>query len=499
MSTKDQLLELLEAQAKDREVNRLAHFKPYPKQKEFCDATADYSEIVLQAGNQLGKSEIGAYATAVFATGRYPDTWQGRRFDGPTRGWACGESTIAVRDVAQRKLLGPPGDNWLLGTGLVPKDCIVNTISSHGAGGAIDKALIRHVSGGVSEITFKSYDQDRSKWQGDTLNYIWCDEEPPEEHYFEALARLTATRGVLYSTFTPLSGFNKILPRFYREKDPVAAAGRHVIRMRMDDAGHLADPEVRARLMASYPEHQRRTRIDGYPMQGSGAVFEGVDLDDLREQIFVREGEIINATDSMHFFRAWALLWAVDFGIDHPFAAVLLAHDRDADCIHVLAEVRIRGGVPATHASAMKRIASNVPVAWPHDGNQRDKGSGRTLASQYKAEGLKMLPTHATFRDGGYNTEPGIMDMLSRMQSGRFKVSDHCREWHDEFSTYHRKDGLIVKQNDDLMSATRIGVMQIRSAKVVTLDPEYRGWGGEGRRSQQGNMAQGVDFDVFDV
>jgi hypothetical protein len=34
----------------------------------------------------------------------------------------------------------------------------------------------------------------------------------------------------------------------------------------------------------------------------------------------------------------------------------------------------------------------------------------------------------ATFRDGGYNTEPGIMDMLGRMKSGRLKVSDHCRE-----------------------------------------------------------------------
>jgi hypothetical protein len=158
-----------------------------------------------------------------------------------------------------------------------------------------------------------------------------------------------------------------------------------------------------------------------------------------------------------------------DFGIGHPFAAVLLAQDRDHDCIHVLAELKIRGGVPTIRASAMKRIAPNVPVAWPHDGNQRDKGSGRTLTSIYKAEGLKMLSTHATFTTGGYSTEAGIKDMLGRINGGRFKVSDHCREWHDEFQTYHRKEGLIVKVNDDLMSATRIGVMQIRSAKVVDV------------------------------
>jgi hypothetical protein len=60
--------------------------------------------------------------------------------------------------------------------------------------------------------------------------------------------------------------------------------------------------------------------------------------------------------------------------------------------------------------------------------------------------------------------------MLERMQTGRFKVASHLSDWWEEFRLYHRKDGLIQDINDDLLSATRYGVMSIRHA--VTPAPE---------------------------
>ena len=470
---KDQILEVLETQAKARRENQFASFKPYEVQKDFCSATADHSEAVLQAGNQLGKSTIGAYMATVFATGLYPPWWNGRRFPGPTRGWACGESTVAVRDVSQRKLCGPPGDESQFGTGMIAKSLLVGKILGHGAGGAYDTVKVRHVSGGTSEISFKSYDQDRAKWQGTTLDWGWCDEEPPTEHYFELLARLVATNGLAFSTFTPLSGFNLILPRF-RERTPEALKNRIVVRMRMADAAHLSDPARQAALIATFPEHQRRARIDGLPMLGSGAVFEDVELESLLVPLRLVGKDVIHTTLGPMETKGLAWLWAVDFGIGHFFAATLLAWDRDLDVVYVMAEVRIKGGVPAIHASRMKAIAANVPVAWPHDGTQRDKGSGEELAKIYKKEGLLMLPKHATFSTGGYSTEAGIMEMLTRMRSDRFKVAAGCQEWSEEFLGYHRKDGLIVKTNDDLLSASRIGIMQLRSAKAIVLGSTQR-------------------------
>ena len=58
------------------------------------------------------------------------------------------------------------------------------------------------------------------------------------------------------------------------------------------------------------------------------------------------------------------------------------------------------------------------------------------------------------------------MDMLQRMQSGRLKVFDHLGDWFTELRMYHRKDGKIVKERDDIMSATRYAVMSLRYASV---------------------------------
>ena len=42
----------------------------------------------------------------------------------------------------------------------------------------------------------------------------------------------------------------------------------------------------------------------------------------------------------------------------------------------------------------------------------------------------------------------------------------HLNDWWEEFRLYHRKDGQIVKEGDDLMAATRYAVMMLRHAAV---------------------------------
>jgi hypothetical protein len=96
----------------------------------------------------------------------------------------------------------------------------------------------------------------------------------------------------------------------------------------------------------------------------------------------------------------------------------------------------------------------------------RDKGSGIALSKLYKDEGAWMLHDHATWPDGSISTETGIQAMYDRMTTGRFKVALHLGDWWEEFRTYHRKDGMLVKQNDDIMSATRHAIMMLRFAKV---------------------------------
>jgi len=88
-----------------------------------------------------------------------------------------------------------------------------------------------------------------------------------------------------------------------------------------------------------------------------------------------------------------------------------------------------------------------------------------------------MLFTHAQFEDETNGVEAGITQMLERMQTGRWKVFPHLTQWLEEFELYHRKDGLIVKLNDDLISASRYAYMMRRFAttpkKPRVEEPEF--------------------------
>lgn len=224
---------------------------------------------------------------------------------------------------------------------------------------------------------------------------------------------------------------------------------RHLVRMTLDDAEHFGATE-RAAIAAAYPEHEREARTRGLPALGSGLVFPVAD-------------EAV-ACDAIEIPRHWARIIGVDFGWEHPFAAAQLAWDRDADVMYVAATYRESQATPIVHAAAIRPWGAWIPCAWPHDGLQHDKGSGQALKSLYAAQGLSMLPEHATFEDGGSGVEAGVIEMLDRMRTGRFKVFRHLDDWFAEKRLYHRKDGQIVKERDDLMSATRYALMMKRFA-----------------------------------
>ena len=85
-------------------------------------------------------------------------------------------------------------------------------------------------------------------------------------------------------------------------------------------------------------------------------------------------------------------------------------------------------------------------------------------------------------KKGGNSIEVGIMDLLQRMEDGKFKVFSTLSEWWMEFRMYHRKEGKIVPLHDDLMSATRYAAMSMRFAvagddPTWTKDLEYKDYG----------------------
>lgn len=426
--------------------NRLRFYRPYDKQREFHAAGATHRERLFLAGNQLGKTVAGAAEVAMHLTGRYPEWWEGKRYDRPNIWLAGSESYELTRDGVQRLLVGPPDKEEEWGTGFIPADAIVNRTRRMGVSNALDSITVRHVSGGASTLLFKAYEQGRGKWQANTVDGVWFDEEAPEDVYIEGITRTNATRGIILMTFTPLLGMSTVVGRFLMEDSP----DRIVTTMTIDDAEHYS-PEERARIIASYPPHEREARTKGIPSLGSGLIFP------------VLEEEIV--IDPIPIPPHWVQIGGLDFGWDHPTAAAHLAWDRDADVVYLTKVYRKREATPVIHAAAVKPWGDWLPWAWPHDGNN-DTAAGENLKSQYAAQGLNMLPERATFEDGSNSVEAGLMDMLDRMLTGRFKVFSNCVEWLEERRLYHRKDGKVVKERDDTISASRYAMMMLRFAET---------------------------------
>jgi phage terminase large subunit-like protein len=184
----------------------------YIKHLEFFKAGASYRERCIIAANRIGKSEsIGAYEMSVHLTGEYPHWWEGKRFDRAVSCWAAGDTGKTVRDILQLKLLGKVGD---FGTGMIPGEYLLGTTTKYGLPDAVESAKVRHISGGTSVVTLKSYDQRRESFQGTEQDVIWLDEEPPQDIYVECLMRTMTTGGMIMCTFTPLMGVSEVVKSF---------------------------------------------------------------------------------------------------------------------------------------------------------------------------------------------------------------------------------------------------------------------------------------------
>jgi phage terminase large subunit-like protein len=483
--SRDQLLQLdefLRETVKAKNDRPLDFIVPYDKQRLFFDlgsklSTKVASERLLVAANKVGKTYAGAIEMAAHLTGLYPEWWNGRRFTHAIDAWAACDTHTLARDGAQRYLFGPPNDPDGLGSGLIPRHLIVGTpIAGHGATGLFDTARVRHVSGKTSSIQFKAYSQGRANVQSANLHVVWLDEQPPDiDLYTEFLARLLHTRGILYMTFTPLRDIAFVRERFYKGRNEA----RDYVEMSYEEKPGVTSEEIEM-MKEQYPQHTWAARIYGKAELGAGAAFE------------TTEKNLMFPAD-MYIPDYWPKIWGIDFGITHPFAAVLCAWDRDTDTFYVLDAFKLSDAQPIDHVDRMDRIAANIKVAWPHDGNTREKGSGKQLILSYRQRGLQTLPAHATWPDGSMGLESGIQEIRYRAREGKLKVKETLGQWFDEYRSYHTDEkGEYVRVNDDMLAATRYALMMRRYAKPGVIGSRlfpYRG--------PQPVKAKSSDFNLF--
>lgn len=446
-----QQIEILEEIARRRELNRFSdmYHSFYAWQLDFIRSTSEYTETALIAANRVGKTYTGTWLDACHLTGDYPDGFDGHKFNHAPLCWALGVTGDKARDLLQLPIFGQLIDGKFSG-GLVPAESIIDYIPS-GTSRLANTVFVRHKSGGTSKMQFFSYSQGQHVLMGDNVDWFHIDEEPKDQTIRpQVLTRITTGdkgrggRGIY--TFTPENGRTDTVINFMDEPK----RSQKCLNVGWDDVEHIT-PKMKDDLLAAFPAHQRDMRTKGIPMLGHGRIY------DLAEEFI--------SVEPFPIPSHWFVIGGMDFGWDHPQAQVRLVEDRDNGVFYVTNAWKERHVSPDNAWGSVKSWQSHVPIAWPHDGLQTEKGSGKQQMKYYSDAGFNMLRDKAEWPDGSNGVEAGIFEIRDLMAKGKFKVFNGCRAIFDEFLMYHRDDkGKISKTKDDALDAMRYAYMMRRHA-----------------------------------
>lgn len=431
----------------------------YPRQVEFFAKGLEAKERALLGANRSGKTQAGAYEITAHATGLYPKWWPGKTFNRSGLHWACGTTSQTVRDIVQKALIGPPE---AIGTGMIPGDRLIDGGNKPKRGGladAVETILVRHISGKLSTIVLKSYEQGRKAFEGDAVLSIWDDEEPPMDCYTEQLMRLVTTKGRLIATFTMMQGYSDVVKLFL---DPLKTGelipSRAVIKLRWSDNPPHLDQEEKQIALAGIPPHQRAARTECEPYQEAGMVYP-VAEEEIREAPFD-----IPAT--------WRRCYALDVGW-RVTAALWMAEDPETGILHVYKQYYGEQATPAVHAKAIKLNGAWIPGVIDPASRQRSPADGLKLMKTYIDAGLILRPSRNA-------VEAGIAQVWSLFSSGKLKVFDDLVDFWREFQNYHRKvtpsgEAKPVKEDDHTLDCLKYLVLSGRGVMRAFIQANPRG------------------------
>ena len=460
----------------------------YDWQKKALAMTADHNLVGLVSGNRTGKSYTAAAMATMSLTGKYPDWYEGKRFDGPITAMVSSIDSNTNKRIWQKYLFGTNNRRLKeeIGTGMIPKeDILIETIVSN-RGDDIQTVNIKHVSGGYSTLYFTAYSQGREAIQGFAGDLILIDEQPNVPFLQEAITRTKTVNGVVVLTFTPLEGMDYTLEQLltlpsvegspkddYGDKIK-SDGGWAMCRASWEDVPHIIEQNPNA-----IEEAKREFGIDfacrvyGIPATGSGSIFPHK----VENIIYAEQTTSINPDHRQ--------LIGVDFGWSNndPSAMVKLAWDEINDVIYVMEEWK--GATPNDRAfvKQVNFLDPRAPIAWPRDGNKAsDWKGGGSISDKLRSEwNLNMLPEPFSNPERGKgknnHIHPGLQEINDRLSTGRLKINSECQALLNEMQYYHYgKDisGVSTGRpdkscHDHLIDALRYAVMTIIQGKGQSL------------------------------
>jgi len=399
-------------------------------------------------GNRSGKTECGAVEVVYMARGIHPY----REIKTATSGWVVSLSTQVQRDVAQSKILTYLNPDWIQDVVMLSgrKDSYQN--------GVIDYILVKNVFGTISKIGFKSCDQGREKFQGTSLDYVWFDEEPPQDIYNECRMRVLDKNGDIFATMTPLKGMTFVYDEIYMNKFNDENIWCEF--MQWDDNPYISEQAKNA-MKASMSEDELRSRQFGEFMDCGGKVYSEFD-------------ENVHVIQPFDVPYEWQDKLSIDPGLKNPLSCHWYAVDFDGN-IYVVAEHYEKDKDIEYHSNKIHEISNDLH--WHRNSNGMfealiDSAANQTtLASRKSVADLFYEYKILTNTNVNKDVFSGIQKVKAYLRNslGQTKlfIFNTCKNLIREMKGYRwGKGDSPVKTDDHSMDELRYYIMSRPESKI---------------------------------
>ena len=396
-------------------------------------------------GNRTGKTECGAAETAWLLRGNHPY----KKVSGAVVGWAVSVSYGAGREVAQKKLLSYLNPQWIASVGMI------KGAKSSIEGGVVDYIAVKNVFGTLSYVYFKSCEAGREKFQGSSLDFVWFDEEPPEDVYEECRMRVFDRKGEIYGTMTPLKGMTYIYDKIYLNtaEDPEVWCEF----MEWRDNPYLDRSEIE-RLSKALSGDALKARRFGEFTDGGGAVYPEFD-------------ERVHVIEPFDLPYEWQDCLSIDPGLSNPLSCHWYACDYDGN-VYVVAEHYEAGKDVKYHCEQISRISDALNWKRTREGklyalidsaaNQRTLAAQKSVSELFNENGVAVNP----------NVDKNLFVGINRVKSyligtPRLYIFNTCRKLIRELKGYrYGADDTPIKKEDHALDELRYYLMTKPCAKM---------------------------------
>ena len=413
----------------------------HKKQVEFHKSTKRNRWVF--GGNRTGKTECGAVETIWLSLGCHPY----KENKSQTECWVVSLSNRVQKEVAQAKILK-----------YLPKNSIVNITMNDGSKqspelGTIECITVKNTFGNHSKIWFKSCESGREKFQGSSLDFVWFDEEPPEDIYNECKMRVLDKNGEIFGTMTPLKGLTFIYNEIYlnsKQDDEV-----FYLFMSWEDNPYLNKKEI-DRLSKSLSADEINSRKFGrFELKDCGLVYPEFD-------------EQINVITPFNIPEDWQDNLSIDPGLNNPLSCHWYAQDFDGN-IYVVAEHFEARKTIEYHAQKIKEISKNLNWKTSSNGmisalidsaaNQKTLSSPKSVSELFYEQGILVNP----------NVNKDLLSGISKVKSllkningfSQLFIFSSCTNLIREFKTYRwNGSDAPIKKDDHALDELRYYVMQ---------------------------------------